>query len=263
MRASGVALALLLLLTAAQAAPPMDVRHQRIPGAHAERLELDAALLVQSTGLARAPAALPATPPPTELAEAPLPATAGVAEGHWSYSAVLRERAPDAVPSGRYVARLLLDGEPAGEVALEQALPDPLAEEGALVAFDLGPDLPAAPLLVLLVLEVTEGAVRLDSALDASLRYVWRDAGGRDNPELTAEGGRELRLRVRNPDGSAPHNLRILGPDGRPVAGPTQDVSAAGDEVELRWTPQAAGDHAYECQYHATMRGTLRVEPSR
>lgn len=86
-----------------------------------------------------------------------------------------------------------------------------------------------------------------------------------DLSESSVAAGSEATFSITN-DGSAPHNMRIAGPDGEfetdddAVSDP--DNIASGETATLDWTaPDEAGDILYRCDIHPSqMSGTITVE---
>jgi plastocyanin len=83
--------------------------------------------------------------------------------------------------------------------------------------------------------------------------------------EVTVAAGQEVTFNLTN-DGTAPHNLRIVGPDGEfnttddVVVDP--EVMKPGDSAVLVWTaPSKAGTIIFRCDFHLNT-GTITIKSS-
>lgn len=247
----------LLLVAALAEAAPFVVEPTPIDLLHAERVDLTERFELVSLATERALVGSTKLDG-VEISELMTPATTHVSRGHWTHTVVLRERTPDAVPLGAFDVMLKLDGRAAHTVRLAQNVSNPILAEGARVTFDLGFDLPPAPLFVLTMTQAPIGqTVTLTSAINEDLLYVWRDGAQNENPTIQLTTGVPVTFEITNGDGTSPHNLQIPG-GGDPMP-ESEDVVELGDETTLAWTPPAAGTYVYECRYHDTMRGTIEV----
>jgi plastocyanin len=259
MRSAGVVALVAMALVAVAAAAPVVVRHEAsLVAVHAARHPVSGGLDIVQTELAVAVSALPELQD-TEMSEAPAAGGTAITAGHWVYTVTIRERDADAVRDGDYLVALSVDGAAAGEVRLRQALANPAAREGARVAFDVGAGAREAPLFLVTIARMSAGSVQVElrSALGERLEYVWR-AQTETNPTLAVDVGQAIEITIINSDGAAPHNLRILDASGVERAA-SRDVFAPDERTTLTWTPDAAGEHTYECRYHPTMGGVIEV----
>jgi hypothetical protein len=252
---------------AAAAAAITVQQDHRIDTLAAERLRLDERFLLDDITLAQAVVSLPAvgtSDQPAPMTPAYTPAGTAVQGGDWTYTATVRERSNGSVPKGEYDVELFQDGRLVGDAYLAQNVSNPMLTEGARVTFDLGSNqAPDAPLFLLRIMPTIPGQapIRLTSALDGSLDYVWQADDGADNPTLSDRAGEQIVLRAVNGDGTATHALGITDANGNLVAGWTPDLTNRGDTQDLPWTPGAAGTYHYQCRYHPTMKGDIQVSP--
>ena len=86
---------------------------------------------------------------------------------------------------------------------------------------------------------------------------------GKKNPTLTAAANQQMTLTLNN-SGTALHNMRIAGPDGK--FNTADDVVSSPEQIPSKGTATVtfqlpAGTYDYECEFHvAEMKGKLEVK---
>lgn len=87
---------------------------------------------------------------------------------------------------------------------------------------------------------------------------------GQKNPTFTLTAGNAAKITLMN-DGSAIHNMRTAGADGKYDTDDDQvsdpDLVAAGEEAQIEISFSAAGTYAYRCDFHPTVQaGEITVQ---
>lgn len=261
MRASPApAWALLLLVSAATAAPLIVTPNDTIDAVHAERMSVDGRFAIDAISFGAAAVTLPPSGT-TELTEGMTPANAPLRAGDATYTVRLREATADSVPSGLFILELSRDGVAQGRVLLAQNISNPAASEGARVTFDVGTGASTSALFTLILHDAPRGDLQIDltSGIDATTNYVWKAPDGTAGPSFASTVGMLIHLHITDGEGTSPHDIRVTDADGTVIAGPSPDIANVGDQQTLDWTPTAAGHYHYECRYHSTMTGDVTI----
>jgi plastocyanin len=100
-----------------------------------------------------------------------------------------------------------------------------------------------------------QGNVIQMAAKDSVNLYSWF-VGTQENPTITFAANVDNTISVQNPTDTK-HRL-VIESGGKQVAS-TGDI-AAGGTGQLTYRPTSAGTLDYHCEYHSTMKGTIKVQ---
>jgi plastocyanin len=203
---------------------------------------------------------------PVELTAAMPEARTAISRDHWVYRVPIHEKAAASGARGLLTIRLFVDNVPAATIFAAQDSLDAAAVEGVVARFDIGTSLSTDALYFVEVRPVLQVGPELAFTVRSSPSgdLTWMGVGGAAdgvvNPEVVLPVGTTLRLTARNADGNV-HNIGLKNAANTLVSPPawSTNIANAGDAVTISWTPTTAGTYSYLCQFHASMKGVLRV----
>lgn len=259
----------LLVLAGFAAASALTVKQrQDTASLFAERYTIGDALAIDASLVAPVPFSQPAAGvpgSPVEMTSSLPDARTALTQDHWSYVVAVKEATAGALGTGQFVIELQIDGVTHASVHFAQQAAEPTSIEGVRAVFDIGNTLDASNLYYVVVKHYVPTGPTLDLLVRSNPNdnLTWLGVGGSIdgivNPDLVMNAGSTLRLTARNADGGY-HNIGIKN-GGNLVSPPgwSGNIDTEGEEAVISWTPSGAGTYTYECQYHASMKGALRV----